>query len=453
MHKRFKLLTLLTVFLLNGCGDDSISNKNVNESSSNDAKEQHGNKTESTMAYFGDKENNLAVVVDVENMKLVDTVATGHEKSYSLEELKTEKNKHNNNKKMYIANRGSDAIDIFDPVSNTIVKTIKLDFHPRSIDVQIETGLVAVSGADKPMTAIIDGSNDTVIATVGENVVTYPTTSGHSYVSSGTLASGHPHWIDANHFVLIDRENKKIITYKLTINSNGSWSTLKLNELTTPSPLHNLVPPEVHGQHGKKRKHGTESNYLSTIFYATAEGAKNVYPSVLKLEFEEGKGLSIIDELEIKKEGLFVNVMGVHHLNFLKDQQHIYVGSDEGTLFVVDYTANPMQIIKTLQAGKGAGHTDEMEQNNLAVVINHKDKFITLVNTKTHEKIADIVVSKLDKVGTEQTQSHPQYHFSKDRRYFYLFLTEEGALVLVDKVVERLEIGGKLAMGTFVKQK
>ena len=458
MKKRFKLLTLLTVLLLNGCGDDSTTPKvDTEELTLNDSKSQHGNQTESTMAYFGDKENNLAIVVDVEKMKLVDTVSTGHEKSYSLEEIKTEQNKHTNNKKMYIANRGSDAIDVFDPISNTIVKTIKLDFHPRSIDVETETGLVAVSGSDKPMTAIIDASNDTVIATVGENVVTYPTTSGHSYVSSGTLASGHPHWIDANHFVLIDRQNKKIITYKLTKNSNGSWSTLKLNELATPSPLHNLVPPEIHGQHGKKRKHGGESDYLSTIFYATAEGAENVYPSVLKLEFEEGKGLSIIDELEIKKEGLFVNVMGVHHLNFLKDQQHIYVGSDEGTLFVIDYTATPMQIIKTLQAGKGAGHTDEMEHDNIAVIINHKDKFITVVNTQTHEKIADIVVSKLDEVGTEQTQSHPQYHFSKDGRYFYLFLTEEGALVKVDlvekKVVERLEIGGKLAMGTFVKQK
>ncbi|MCB4744538.1 MAG: hypothetical protein LGB07_02645, partial [Sulfurovum sp.] len=68
----------------------------------------------------------------------------------------------------------------------------------------------------------------------------------------------------------------------------------------------------------------------------------------------------------------------------------------------------------------------------------------------------DIEVSKLskDELGTVQTQSHPQYHFSKDGRYFYMFLTEEGSLVKVDlsakKVVQRLEIGGKLAMGSFV---
>ena len=153
-------------------------------------------------------------------------------------------------------------------------------------------------------------------------------------------------------------------------------------------------------------------------------------------------------------EGVDVNVMGVHHLNFLKNQKTIYIGSDEGTLFVVDYSVKPMKIIKTVQAGKGAGHTDEIEHKDIAVVINHKDSFITVMNTKTDEKIADIEVSKLEEVGMVQTQSHPQYHFSKDGQYFYLFLTEEGALVKVDllnkKVVERLKIGGKLAMGTFV---
>ena len=449
---KFGVASIIVSALLIGCGGS-------NSSSSSEKKDNTSSETQQksdNMAYYGDKENNLIIVVDVDNMKVIDSVATGHEKTYSAEEIKTIKNKHSMNRKMYIANRGSDIIDVFDSTNNSITKSIKLDFYPRSIDVEKETGLVAVSSSNKPMTAIIDSSTDNVIATVGENIVTYPTTSGHSYVSSGTLASGHPHWLDANHFVLIDRENKKIITYKITKNSNGSWNTSKVNELKTPSPLHNLIPPEIHGQHGKKRKHNGNSEYLSSIFYATAEGAKDVYPSILKLEFEEGKGLSLVEELKIQKEGIDVNIMGVHHLNFLKNQKTIYVGSDEGTLFIVDYSSTPMKITKTIKAGKGAGHTDEMEHKSLAVVINHKDSFITLMNTQTDEKIADIKVSNLDEVGTVQTQSHPQYHFSEDGRYFYLFLTEEGAFVKVDliekRVVQRLEIGGKLAMGTFVSK-
>ncbi len=456
-------LTIIAITLLVGCGGEtgsSTTDISENSSSSENSNEtmqsgETNHNSKQTLAYYGDKANNMIVVVDIDNMKLLETVATGHQSTYAAETIKTKATEHNSNPKMYIDNRGTNAIDVFDSQSNTITKTITLPFYPRSIDVQQETGLVAISGSNKAMTAIVDSRTDTLITTVGEDIVTAPTTSGHAYVSSGTLASGHPHWLNQNHFVLIDRQNKKIITYKITKMSNGTWSTSKVNELTTPSPVHNLIPPEVHGEHGRQGKHGRNEVYTSTIFFATAEGSTNIYPSVLKLEFIEGKGLSIIDELKIQKEGLMANIMGVHHLNFLKDQKTIYVGSDEGTLFIIDYTSTPMRIVKTVQAGKGAGHTDEMEHNQIAVVINHKDKFITLMNTQNHTKIADIEVSNLNEVGTVQTQSHPQYHFSKDGRYFYLFLTEEGALVKVDlidkKVVERLEIGGKLAMGSFVK--
>jgi hypothetical protein len=124
---------------------------------------------------------------------------------------------------------------------------------------------------------------------------------------------------------------------------------------------------------------------------------------------------------------------------------------------VVDYSTTPMRIVKTVQAGKGAGHTAELKRKNLAIVINHTDKFVTLMNTLTHEKIADISVSNITdaNVGVVQTQSHPEYHFSKDGRYFYLFLTEEGAFVKVDlttkQLAQRLDIGGQLAMGAFVE--
>ncbi len=460
-------LSVITITLLVGCGDTDTTNSSTkqnepthNASSQGDSMNRensaltHNNKQ--TVAYFGDKEDNLIVVVDIDNMKLLKSVATGHEKSYSAEIIETLRDKHNKTPKMYVANRGSNAIDVFDSATNTISPTpIDLKFYPRSIAVEPNSGFVAVSSSNKAMTSIIDSHTDKVIATVGEDVVTAPTTSGHDYLSSGTLSCGHPHWLNENHFVLIDREHKKIITYRLIQMGDGSYTTTKVNELSTPSPVHNLIPPEIHGAHGRKGKHGGEDVYLSTIFFATAEGSESVYPSVLKLEFTPSQGLTIVDELKIKKEGLEPNVMGVHHLNFLKDMKTIYVGSDEGTLFVVDYTSTPMRIIKTVPAGKGAGHTDEMEHNSIAVVINHKDKFITVMNTKNHTKIADIKVSNLDEVGTVQTQSHPKYHFSKDGRYFYLFLTEEGALVKVDlvnkKVVERLEIGGKLAMGSFVE--
>ncbi len=450
MKKSLKTIILSSAILsLVGCGGGGSSGDYRG------GMDGHHNKNEVTTAYFGDKVNNRIDVVDVENMELKDTIPTGHQKTYAAEVVKIHGQEHSNNKKMYVDNRGSDYIDVLDSATNTITKSIHLRFHPRSIDVEEDTGLVAVSGVDKPMIAVIDGKTDKLLATAGRNVVTYPTTSGHSYVSSGTLACGHPHWLDKNHVALLDRQAMKIITYKL-VNNNGTYSLVKLNEVNTPSPVHNLIPPKVHGHEGHH-----SGGHTYPIFYATAEGSDSAYPSVMKLYFSPAEGLKVLENLELKKDGLSKNVMGVHHLNFIKRTQEIYVGSDEGTLFIVDYSSSPMKKKKTVKAGRGAGHTAQMEHgylDNIAIVINHKDRFITVMNTDTDTKIADINVSKLPQsdMGKVQTQSHPQYHFSKDGRYFYIFLTEEGALVKVDldtkQVVDRLVIGGKIAMGSFIEE-
>jgi len=392
-----------------------------------------------TKAYFGDKVNDLIVVVDVENMKVLDKVATGHEVTYAAEAIRTKVSDKNGVEKFYIDNRGSNAIDVLDAKTNTITKTIALAFYPRSIDINKHTGYVVVSGKNKTMASVIDTATDTVLCTVGENIL--------------TTSCGHPKWLNKNHFVLLDREHNQLLTYKMT-KHKGKFTARLLNTVKTLSPVHNIIPPEVHGQHGKK--HGQKT---STIFFATEEGSSSVYGAVLKLEFLESVGLTILYRLAIhpQNDTFSPKDTGVHHHNFLANQKNIYVGSKEGTLAIVDYSQSPMKIVKTVSAGKGAGHTVEFPKKHIAVVINHTDKFITLMDTVSHQKIADIQVSNIpeDEVGVVQTQSHPEYHFSKDGKYFYLFLTEEGALVKVDlenkRVVERLDIGGHLSMGSFIK--
>jgi len=331
------LLISSTIFFI-GCGGGGTVDSN------NQSKHSHNNQQEQVMAYFGDKENNVVDVVDVSSMQLKEQIPTGHKKTYAAEVIKIHGQEHSNmTPKMYVDNRGSNAIDVLDSATNTITKTINLPFYPRSINVNEyegkTKGFVEVSSVNKPMAAIIDPSTDSVIATVGENVVTYPTTSGHSYISSGTLACGHPEWLDSNHFVLLDRQNKLIKTYKIE-KDNGTWKTTLVNSVQTQSPVHNLIPPQIHG------KHHHNHNNNNTIFFATEEGANGVYPAVLQLDYNPHTGLTITDRLELKIDGVDVNTMGVHHLNFLKDQTHIYVGSDEGHLFIVDYTTSPMKGLK-----------------------------------------------------------------------------------------------------------
>jgi len=146
--------------------------------------------------------------------------------------------------------------------------------------------------------------------------------------------------------------------------------------------------------------------------------------------------------------------MWLHHGDFHPTQKLIYVGSGDGTLFIVDYA--DMTILKTLPAGIGAGHTVMVPQKDLAIVINHKDTFVTIVDTKTNMKIADVTVSQAEHlVGVATIQAHPKYHVSEDGKYFYAFLTEEGIMYEMDldslRVTRTLQVGGKPAQGSFVK--
>ena len=403
----FFLLTLL----FTACGSSNSSDNT--------------NNPKRLVAYFADNVNDAINVIDVDKMELLDNIPTGHQDthtagiaSYSPDETK-----------LYVSNRASQALDVIDTKSNEIIKTIALDFCPRSISVEKDTHLVDVAAVDRPMAAIIDAKSDELIATVGDKNTVLTSKCGHSY------------WLDATHFTFIDREHDKIYNYELK-KENGSWKTTPIDALDTPSPVHHIAAP---------------SDGNGTVFYAMAEGNSSVYPAVLKLTYSASKHLDINESLSLTYNNLSAADMGGHHLNFIKGSTKIYAGSKEGHLFVIDYSKNPMEIVKVLDAGIGAGHTVQSPQGDRAVVINHKDKFITLIDTKNDTKIADIVVSQLDDsiVGKKQIQAHTQYHFSPDGRYFYMALTEEGELIKVDldakKVVNRVHVySGHLTMGSFV---
>jgi len=393
---------------------------------------------ETTRAFFGDKENNQVVVVNVEEMKLADPgyVETDHQITYTADKVF-------DHPKVYVVNRGSNAMDIIDV--NTIEMTenspILLDHYPRSAETMNKTlRLNETSGMDKPMASIIDIDTDKVIEAVGDNTPVDPENNPNH---GGSHATGHPFWLDANHFVILDRYKRKVITYHIEKDSKGKWDIKKLNEVATTTSIHQIIP--------------SKGNYAGNpkTFYATAEGSDDKYPSIIEFKLTPNKGLKKKRELPLKAKGYTAAQMGLHHGDFHPTEKLIYVGSTEGTLFVVDY--KKMKVVKTIQAGRGAGHTVMIPQKNLAVVINHKDTFVTIVNTETNTKIQDVNVSKHDEwVGEKTIQAHPKYHVSEDGKYFYSFLTEEGALYKMTldeprQVIETLYVGGKPAQGSFVK--
>jgi len=390
---------------------------------------------EVTKAFFGDKENNRVVVVDVENMKLAEPnyeVYTGHLITYTADKVV-------DRPKVYVVNRGSNAIDVIDVNTLELTKTIDLEHFPRSAETMNKTlNLCEASGMDKAMATIIDIDTDEVIEAVG-NTTPVDTKINPNY--GGGHATGHPFWLDAHHFALLDRYDRKVITYHIEKDNSGLWDITELSVVPTTTSIHQIIP--------------SKGNYLGApgFFYGTAEGALDTHPSIIEFELVPGTGLEKRREVKLEKVGVDVNDMWLHHGDFHPTQKLIYVGSGDGTLFIVNY--DTMTIEKTLQAGIGAGHTVMVPEKDLAVVINHKDTFVTIVDTRTNTKIADITVSQEeDLVGKATIQAHPKYHVSENGKYFYAFLTEEGKMYKMDldklRVEEILDVGGKPAQGSFV---
>jgi YVTN family beta-propeller protein len=51
-----------------------------------------------------------------------------------------------------------------------------------------------------------------------------------------------------------------------------------------------------------------------------------------------------------------------------------------------------MKIVSTIKTGFGSARTTFISKRGLAIVTNTKDSFITVINTKTHKKIKDVIL-------------------------------------------------------------
>lgn len=419
------LFTLFSVLLFSSCG--------LNEE-----------KKSATRAFFGDKENDRVVIVDVEDMRLNPYVYTGHAITYTADEI------YGLNK-TYVVNRGENFIDVLNNYSMKITKSIELEHFPRSSEaVNTTLGLAEASGMDKAMASIIDIYRDEVISVVGINEKVN-IDQDIDDIHGGSHATGHPFWFDQNHFALLDRKNSRVVTYHIRKLSNGSWKTTELNTLDTTTSIHQIIP----------NKRGYYQGQANT-FYLVAEGSDAEFPSIIKVNFSPESGLTKTDEIFLQYPGANAEEMFIHHGDFHHNQPLIYVGSDAGTdsekglgtgkLFIVDYSTNPMTTIgEPIDVGRKAGHSCMIPLANRAVVINHADTFVSIINTLTNTLVANVTVS----TSNNPNQAHMNYHFSNDGRYFYAFVTSDGTLYELDLIKEEvtrtLDVGGQPAQGSFIK--
>ena len=382
-------------------------------------------------AFYGDKQLDRVVVIDVENMALTAEINTIGIDPYPVDQAGTLD-------KVYAITRGSNSIDVIDANTLEPKGLIELEHYPRSSEAYNPIlRLQLVTGVDKPMASLIDIETDKVIASVGDSSLVFPIDYG------GSNATGHPYWFSSDKFALIDRGSRTIHLYKV-IQTKGKypkWRVNLLDSVSTPTAVHHFVKRDLTDLKGQD----------SITYYALSEGSPDlgISPAILKYVLKRNK-LILADKVNLAVDG--IENMGSHHADMHPDGKTMYVGSTEGNIYVVDI--QNMEVVKIIQAGLGAGHTTFVPQRNIAVVTNHKDTFVTIIDTLNHERIQDITVSG-ESINGEILQSHSSF-VSPDMNFFYAFATDNGVFYELDleklEVTRTLETGGTPLQGVFICQ-
>ena len=388
-------------------------------------------------AFYGDKKDNTVVVIDVKKMQLIKKVATEGLTPYPVDRA-------GYLDKVYAITRGSSSMDVIDASSLENLGLLHLNHKPRSGEsYNSRLGLALIAGADKPLTSVIDVVNDRVVAEAGKDQITTQTTD-----NGGTISSGHPAWLTKDRFVVIDRANRVIQLWGIekiqVANSlDYEWEVFLLDEVDTPTAVHHMLHRDT-AMLSKREKR---------TFYALAEGKSSsdnggaISPAILEIRLSERDRLRLVDQISLPGDA---SVMSSHHADFHPDGQHIYVGSSEGHLFVID-RVNKV-VVSTIKTGLGTGHTRFVPARNLAIVTNHHDTFVTVINTKTHRKIKNIVVSG-PKINGEILQSHTNF-VSPDSKFYYAFASDNGTFFELNlkklKLSRTLYTGGVPVQGSFL---
>ena len=134
-------------------------------------------------------------------------------------------------------------------------------------------------------------------------------------------------------------------------------------------------------------------------------------------------------------------------------QQYQYKFIPKGGVFIVD--AKTMKIKKFIYTGIGAGHVAFSKQKGLAIVTNHLDRVISIINYKEMEFVTNIYLDFPRANFTKLTQSHMQY-VSSDGKYYYNFWSDGGYFFRINldelDVDSVIEVGGVPIQGNFYEK-
>jgi len=341
--------------------------------------------------------------------------------------------------------------------SMKVIKQIPLIHKPRSGDAYNEKlGVILMAARNRPMGSLIDTVTDEVVGTIGEDVDCSLTSGGNLLAQTdpndishqcatpdygGDQVSGHPYWLTDELVAIVDRTNRQISVYRVTKDGSGAFQTALVGHTSTRTSIHQIVPRDRSGLPSRR-----QSN-----FYAIEEGSpsQDIPPALLKLRLTSdglrkvqrislgryvdssyntnyselvsqhcdwaaanlsGRdrkryldffiGLRTYRNQDVNKiskpaECINTQTQGGHNADFDFDKRHLYIGSKEGHVFVVDvFRMRVKNIIDTGTGygnGAGSAHTVFVPGKDLAIVTNHTAPYMSAINTDTFDKIRDIL--------------------------------------------------------------
>ncbi len=342
------------------------------------------------LAFYGDSEGSEVFAIDITSMSLLCRIPTGLG-PYPVDAVgKTH---------VLASTRKEQSVTPIEISTLSPLPKIHLPHKPRSSTTH-DNGLTLVSGADSPVTTILDSRTWTVIATYGDPLA------GKIEDFGGQLASGHERWLpDGDRFFILDRIRRRISLYRHST-AELLWG------VNTPTSCHHLVPDPTG----------------SGAYFALCEGnqAAKIPPSVMRL-VPNGILFSVDGCSFLPVEPALLGKCGGHHVDVSGD--YLYCGSNEGFTYVL--RKDTLAPITRIVTGAGNGHTGFIHEagQSLGITINHTAQFITIFDLITHTPLRSVQVSSSSATPSRRTQGHTS---GKIGNHFYMMASLDSTFHEID---------------------
>jgi YVTN family beta-propeller protein len=346
--------------------------------------------SEPGLVFYSDNDNDQVYKIDIPNMS-VRAITNTADQPYPIDLAGFNR--------IYVTTRNDPSVGVINVCTYVEETRLALNHIPRSSTYNSKNKRILVSGKDKPQTTLIKVKSSQIKQVVGSEIYTPPADFG------GSNATGHAFWVSKRRFLQLDRTTRTIQMYR----RNGAL----LDTLQVPSAVHHVL------------RAGSD-------FYAVLEGSplQGIRPGLLRFQINGGAlqqtGLVFLEDPN--GGGPSAAVMGGHHASIHPDGVLMYMGSTEGNLFVID--RNTMTVVAMTNAGLGAGHTTFAADRNLALITNHNDTFVSVIDTLTHQNIADIPVASAPPFG-RKSQGHTA-SVSPDGDFYYGAASHDGVFFEID---------------------